>query len=71
MQRQSEVIARIYARLQRYRDASALVNSMTVARELSAEMPDVGMSERELAEMVAKYASHYGVALELDNNVDQ
>jgi hypothetical protein len=34
-------------------------------------MPDVGMSERELAEMVAKYASHYGVALELDNNVDQ
>jgi hypothetical protein len=33
--------------------------------ELSAEMPDVGMSERELAEMVAKYASHYGVALEI------
>ena len=34
-------------------------------------VPGCKLGERELAEMVAKYASHYGVALELDNNVDQ
>jgi hypothetical protein len=66
MHPQSEVAARIYARLARYREANELVNPVALARQLVREVPDAGMSERELAELVARHATSLRVPVELD-----
>jgi hypothetical protein len=50
-----------------YRAAGDPANPRTMARELAKEMPIVGLSENELADLVARYAAHLGVPLELES----
>ena len=71
MQRQSELIARLYARLAQYRESGeGPINPLKVAHELASEMPETGMAEAELAETVAKHAANLGIPVELDSLTD-